>query len=279
MRDAVRWSKMPRNPVDAADPPRAIGFDREMKVWAARDLKKFLTAEKESPVYPLWLTMATTGMRRGEALGLTWEDIDLEAGCLSVKKTRIMNSKLPQELAFRESRLKKIREAKAALEEEARREAEEEAHRQEERIKEREQKEAARGRKFGGRPPRTPEQAKATPKPTKQKNFTDPESCLLKDGATGGFIQAYNAQVAVDEAHEVIVACTLSAQPSAAAGFLPLLAETETQLGRLPEKVSADTGFYSHANLLEAEARPLDCYIPPPRPVSDSLSATGVGRN
>lgn len=179
---------------------------------------------------------------------------------------------LPQELAFREGRLKKIREAKAALEEEARREAQEEARRQEERAEERKKKEEARGRKSGGKPPRVPDPTKATPKPTKQKNFTDPESCLMKDGATGGYVQAYNAHVAVDEEHQVIVACTLSAQPSDAAGFLPLLTETKGRLGRLPDKVSADTGFYSRANLLEAQARSLDCYIPPPRKVVDSLS-------
>jgi len=175
---------------------------------------------------------------------------------------------LPDELAFRESRLKKIREAKAALEEEARREAEEEARLKEERIKERESKETAQGRKFRGRPPRIPDPAQAVPKPKKQKNFTDPESCLMKDGATGGFIQAYNAHIAVDEVHQVIVACPVSAQPSDAAGFLPLLCETETQLGRLPQKVSADAGFYSHDNIERAEA--LDCYVPPPRPVKDS---------
>ena len=179
---------------------------------------------------------------------------------------------LPAELAFRESRLAKIREAKAALEEEARRQAQEEARRQEERTEERKKKEEARGRKSGGKPPRIPDPAQAAPKPRKQKNFTDPESCLMKDGASGGYIQAYNAQVAVDEQSQVIVACTLSAQPSDAAGFLPLLSETETQLGRLPEKVSADSGFYSRANLLGAEAQGLDCYIPPPRPVMDSLS-------
>jgi len=179
---------------------------------------------------------------------------------------------LPDELAFRESRLKKIREAKAALEEEARRQAEEEARRQKERTEEREEKEAARGRRFGGRPPRIPDPGTATPRPHKQKNFTDPESCLMKDGATGGYVQAYNAHLAVDEESQVIVGCTLSAQPSDAAGFLPLLAETETQAGRLPKKISADTGFYSRDNLLGAEARALDCYIPPPRLVSDCLS-------
>ncbi|MBN1460107.1 MAG: site-specific integrase [Armatimonadetes bacterium] len=91
LKDAVRWSKIPRNPVDAADPPRAVGFDREMKVWTAKDLKAFLVAERDGDLYPLWLTMGTTGMRRGEALGLTWEDLDLEGGRLSIKKTRIMN--------------------------------------------------------------------------------------------------------------------------------------------------------------------------------------------
>jgi len=214
--------------------------------------------------------------RSEEELGKEVERLLADAEREDQKEDQLYGSargdELPKELAFRESRLAKIREAKAALEQEARREAEEEARRQEERTKERKRKEAARGRKLGGKPPRIPDPAKATPKPTKQRNFTDPESCLMKDGATGGYVQAYNAHVAVDEESQVIVACTLSSQPSDAAGFLPLLAETETQLGRLPDKVSADTGFYSRANLLEAEARPLDCYIPPPRPVVDSLS-------
>jgi integrase len=90
-RDAVRWSKIPRNPVDAADPPRAVGFDREMKVWSATELRAFLAKERDGDFYPLWLTLGTTGMRRGEALGLTWDDLDLETGRLSIKKTRIMN--------------------------------------------------------------------------------------------------------------------------------------------------------------------------------------------
>ena len=176
---------------------------------------------------------------------------------------------LPDELAFRESRLKKIREAKVALEEEARDQAEREARRQEERTRERERKEAAQGHRFGGHPPRIPDPAKAVPKPTEQKNFTDPESCIMKDGATGGFIQAYNAQVAVDEHSRVIVACTLSAQPNDTLAFLPLLAETHSQCGRLPERVSADTGFYSHPNVREAESRGSQCYVPPPRHSTD----------
>jgi transposase len=179
---------------------------------------------------------------------------------------------LPAELAFRESRLRKIREAKASLEEEAEKEAEQEARRQEERCAERRQKEVARGRRFGGNPPRIPDPKRATPKPTKQKNFTDPESCLMQDGATGGFIQAYNAHLAVDEASQVIVACALSPQPNDTAAFIPLLSEIETEFGRRPAKVSADSGFYSRANILAAEARGLDCYVPPPRRLADPLA-------
>jgi integrase len=62
-----------------------------MKVWGVKDLKAFLASEREGPLYALWLTLATTGMRRGEALGLTWDDLDLEAGHLAITKTRIMN--------------------------------------------------------------------------------------------------------------------------------------------------------------------------------------------
>jgi transposase len=179
---------------------------------------------------------------------------------------------LPDELAFRESRLKKIREAKAALEREAKEEAEREARRQEERARDREEKEAAQGHRFGGNPPRIPDPKKAVPKPTKQKNFTDPESCLMQDGATGGFIQAYNAHVAVDEEHQVIVACTLSAQPNDTSGFVPLLDETERGLGRLPKKASADSGFYSQAGVRDAESRGCECYVPPQRRARDSVA-------
>lgn len=90
LKDAVRWNRLLKNPVDVADPPRSSSPDLEMKVWSARELKRFLSSQRGSRLYPLWLTLATTGMRRGEVLGLKWEDVDLEAGRLSIRKTRVM---------------------------------------------------------------------------------------------------------------------------------------------------------------------------------------------
>jgi len=61
-----------------------------MKVWSGQELKAFLSSQKGQALYPLWLLLATTGMRRGEVLGLTWGDIDLTAARLAVTKTRVM---------------------------------------------------------------------------------------------------------------------------------------------------------------------------------------------
>ena len=89
-KDAVRWGQLSRNPLDAADPPRAKGDgSREMKTWTKEQLKAFLQAVKGERLSPLWHTIAMTGMRRGEALGLRWCDVDLEAGRLSIRRALI----------------------------------------------------------------------------------------------------------------------------------------------------------------------------------------------
>jgi transposase len=93
---------------------------------------------------------------------------------------------LPAELARRESRLKKIAEAKAALEQEARERAEAARKAAEEKLEERRKKEQERGKKFGGRPPRLPDPEQARPEPAAQRNFTDPESRIMPDGAHKG---------------------------------------------------------------------------------------------
>jgi integrase len=89
-KDAVRWGHISRNPLDAADPPRKKGHGtKEMRTWTKEQLKAFLEAMKDERLSPLWHTIAMTGMRRGEAIGLRWNDVDLEAGRLAVRRALI----------------------------------------------------------------------------------------------------------------------------------------------------------------------------------------------
>jgi len=89
-KDAVRWGHISRNPLDAADPPRKKGDGtKEMKTWTAEQLKAFLDSVRDDRLAALWHTIAMTGMRRGEALGLRWSDIDLENARLSVRRALI----------------------------------------------------------------------------------------------------------------------------------------------------------------------------------------------
>jgi integrase len=60
-----------------------------MKTWTAEQLRAFLKATADDRLHPLWHVLAMTGMRRGEALGLKWDDVDLEAGRLSVRRALI----------------------------------------------------------------------------------------------------------------------------------------------------------------------------------------------
>lgn len=85
LRDAVKWGSLDRNPAERADPPRQA--HPEMTVWTAAELTTFLEKVRDHSLYPLWLTLAMTGLRRGEALGLRWSDVDLETRQLRVRQT------------------------------------------------------------------------------------------------------------------------------------------------------------------------------------------------
>lgn len=88
LKDAVRWGFLRENPADAADPPKARAEGpREMATWSAAQLRSFLDQARSDRLYPLWFVLATTGMRRGEVLGLRWCDIDLKAGHISVRQS------------------------------------------------------------------------------------------------------------------------------------------------------------------------------------------------
>jgi integrase len=89
-RDAMKWSLLMRNPADAADPPRARPHESgAMRTWTAIELGTFLRGEPDDRLQGLWWLLASTGMRRGEALGLRWEDIDLDGLALSINRTLV----------------------------------------------------------------------------------------------------------------------------------------------------------------------------------------------
>jgi integrase len=84
--DAVRWGRLPRNPADQADPPRPASA--EMSVWTPAQLRQFLDSVRTDRLFAAWLLAATTGMRRGELLGLRWTDVDLDRGTVSIRQIR-----------------------------------------------------------------------------------------------------------------------------------------------------------------------------------------------
>ena len=144
---------------------------------------------------------------------------------------------LPDELQRRESRLLKIREAKQAFEDEAREKAEQ-------KLAEAEKKQAAQeedrcaGKKKRGRKSAPPDPEKAKPADKDQRNFTDPESRIMPDGANKGcFLQAYNAQIAVDSTAQVIVAAEVTQETNDKKQLLPMVAEIAS--GEAPADATA----------------------------------------
>jgi transposase len=182
------------------------------------------------------------------------EQADAEDEC----EARDKGSKedLPEELRRRETRLAKIREAKAELEEEARQQAEAAAREAE---RERKQQEAA-GKK-GRRAPSVLDPQAARPKGKAQKNFTDPESRIMKDGATKAFEQAYNAQVAVDGEAQIVVAAAVTQQANDKLQLAPMVGQVEKNLDTKPATVTADAGYYSDAAITDKRLEGIDLYV------------------
>jgi transposase len=137
---------------------------------------------------------------------------------------------LPAELQRRESRLKRIREAKRVLEARAKEEA------------------AATGQPTDS----------AKPDPKAQYNFTDPESRIMK--GPDGFVQAYNVQVAVDEL-QLIVGQSVTQETNDKKQLLPMIATIAQQSGDTPTQLLADAGYCSDANLTAIADTTIDAYI------------------
>ncbi len=86
LKDATKWNLISRNPAIGANKPKTTR--PEISTWTAEESRLFLSLTEAKPLYPLWRVMAATGMRRGEALGLRWSDVDLENRRLSVRHSR-----------------------------------------------------------------------------------------------------------------------------------------------------------------------------------------------
>ena len=163
--------------------------------------------------------------------------------------------KLPKELRFKQSRLAKIKEAKAALEQEAKSNAE--AKRQANRRKEEAATKAGQKRK--GRKPKEPSD---NPDSKAQRNFTDSDSRIMKDGASKSFEQAYNCQAAVDESAQIIVATGVTQETNDKKQVQPLVENLKENLsGNKPSKVSADSGYYSENNVKYLSKEHIDAYV------------------
>jgi len=169
---------------------------------------------------------------------------------------------LPAELQRRESRLRKIGAAKAVLEQEAKEKASQQRAEAEQKLAEREEQERRTGKKKRGRKPELPDPEQAKPDDTAQRNFTDAESRIMPDGANkGSFVQGYNAQIAVDSASQVIVAAEVTQETNDKKQLLPMIALIAANLEQKPEKVSADTGYFSEANVTDESVKDVDLYV------------------
>ena len=85
--DAVAGGLLRTNPAHGV--PRPTVRAPELHTWSRDELATFLQATKEDRLSPLWRLLAMTGLRRGEALGLRWSDVDLAAGRLSIQRQRV----------------------------------------------------------------------------------------------------------------------------------------------------------------------------------------------
>jgi transposase len=169
---------------------------------------------------------------------------------------------LPAELRDRESRLRRIRELKADLEREAREAAEQEAAAAKQQNEEHLRKAEVRGQK-PGRLAKVPEPDQAVPAPKARRNFTDSESRMMKDHASNTFVQGYNAQLGVDAEAQIIVAATVVQAGNDQQQLVPVLEVVAQNLGRMPERVSADAGYFSAAAVTDDKLQTVDVYVPP----------------
>ena len=234
-----------------------------------------------------------------------------------------LGSDLPEELRRRQDRLEKIRQARQALEAEAAAaaardrakqaadpaeaadaDASEQQKLRDKAVKAQEKAEAATdlaiqkadeaGLEPQGLEPQAADsmpyrglahRADGSPTAAAQRNFTDPDSHIMK--SDGNLLQGYNCQAVVDGDHQVIVAMGVSNQSPDPEHLVPMLERTIANTGQIPKTLLGDTGYWSEDNAAACEKRGVDPYIatgrlphglPPPPifgPIPKDLDAKG----
>jgi transposase len=179
------------------------------------------------------------------------QEILEEAATIDAQEDRLYGEEntgdeLPEELQRREDRLAKIKAAKKRLEQ---RQAEEDA---------------SRGRKPGdGR--KSPKGGRdfkrdfGVPEDKTQENFTDPDSRIMK--GSEGYVQAYNAQIAVEETSQLVVATGLTQNAADNGELLTIIEAAEKTTGQVPPQVLADAGYKGEENFQRLEKKQIDGYI------------------
>lgn len=89
LHDAVRWNLLHRNIAEQADPPKQRRNRDAIRAWTGPQVKAFLDHVAEDRLYALWHLLVASGMRRGEALGLSWDALDLEAGRVTIRRALV----------------------------------------------------------------------------------------------------------------------------------------------------------------------------------------------
>jgi transposase len=190
-------------------------------------------ADLEAAAAALLADAAATDASEDEQFGVNGKDADL-----------------PAELDRREKRLARLQAARAQIEAEAQAKARKHA----------EGKEQRRQKRRGQADPEAVEAAgqaaaaKARPKDKAQANFTDPASRIMKN-SDGAYIQAYNAQAVVDDAHQIITAADVTTNPADALFYTAMLDQSAANTGIHARQVLVDAGYCSEANLEAAAER------------------------
>jgi hypothetical protein len=180
----------------------------------------------------------------------------------------LRGDELPEELRRAETRLARIKQLKAELEAEARQQDEEAAKHDDD---------------LPPPPAETPLPSHKIPRtkdggidPKAQRNFTDPESRIMK--SSEGYVQAYNCQAVVDEEHQIIVAQAVTNQAPDAEHLVPLLVQTVGNCGAKPANLLADAGYFSEVNVCEVTKWRIEPFIPPRREKHSDERKPALGR-